>query len=131
MNALYGRGKQKFLEGSIHWLTDDFKAVLVSAAYTAQLATHEYLDDLTGVVSTSSNLDGKTSTLGVADCNDITFDDVTGDLCTHLVVYRDTGNAATSPLIVHIDQAIGLPVYPNGGDIVVVVDGGSSKLFAL
>ena len=38
-------------------------------------------------------------------------------------MYRDTGSPATSPLIVHVDSAqAGLPVYPNGGDVVCVVD---------
>jgi hypothetical protein len=47
------------------------------------------------------------------------------------VIYKDTGTAATSPLIAYIDTATGLPVTPNGGDITVTWDNGSNKIFKL
>jgi hypothetical protein len=133
-NALYGKGRQKFLEGGIAWLTDNIKAVLVDAAdYTVSINTHEFLSDITapGRVATSGNMSTKTSTLGVADVADFTFTAVTGDPSEVIVFYKDTGSAATSPLIAYIDTATGLPVTPNGGDINVQIDNGSNKLFAL
>jgi hypothetical protein len=133
-NALYGKGRQKFLEGTFHWLTDDFKAVLVDLAdYTLQIDVHEFLSDIPAGarVATSGILGTKTSTLGVADAANATFSAVTGDVSEAIVVYKDTGDAATSPLVAYIDSATGLPVTPNGGDITVQWDDGANKIFKL
>ncbi len=133
-NALYDKGRQKFLEGAIDWLTDDIRAVLVdSADYTADLAAHEFLSDVPvgARVATSGNFTGKTSTAGVADAADVTFTAVTGDPSEVLLIYKWTGSDATSPLIARIDTATGLPVTPNGGNINVVWDNGPNKIFKL
>ena len=133
-NALYDLGRQKALEGSIAILTDDIKCVLVDVGdYTVNLVTDEFLSDVpaAGRVATSSNLASKTSTLGVFDAADITFTTVTGDESEALVIYKDTGAAATSPLIAYIDTATGLPISPNGGNINVVWPSGSDKIYKL
>lgn len=133
-NALYDKARQKFLEGSIHYLTDDIKVALVdSAEYTPDLENDEFLDDINGdaIVATSGNLGNKTSTAGVADADDITFEGVTGDQAELLIVYKDTGVAGTSPLIAKIDTATGLPITPNTGDITVQWDSLSNKIFKL
>lgn len=135
-NALYDHGRQAFLEGGVAWLTDNIKAILVDTAdYTANLSTDQYLSAISGhtgaVVATSSNMTTKTSTAGVADCDNFAFATVTGDPSEAIVFYKDTGTASTSPLIAYIDTATGLPVTPNGGDINIVIDSGSDKLFKL
>jgi len=133
-NALYDKGRQKFLSGDLDWDAHDIKAVLVdSADYTPDLANDEFLSAIAvgGRVATSANLSGKTVTAGVADAADVTFSAVTGDPCEYVVIYRDTGDAATSPLIARIDTATGLPVTPNGGDITVTWDSGANKIFKL
>lgn len=128
---MYAKAKQKLWEAGLNWPSQDFKAVLLSSAYTADMAVHEFLDDLAGVVATSPNLDDKSCTNGILDCGDITFTSVTGSTCTQMVIYRDTGVPGTSPLVSHHSNEVGLPAYPNGGNIVVVVDSGSNKLVAL
>lgn len=133
-NALYDKGREKFLTGAINWSSDSIKAVLVDAAdYTVNLSTHEFLSDITagGRVATSAAFSSKTTTAGVADAADITFTAVSGDPSEALVIYKDTGSAATSPLIAYLDTATGLPVTPNGGDITVTWDNGSNKIFKL
>ena len=133
-NALYGKGREKFLNGDIDWANDDIKAVLVdTATYSVSIDSDEFLDDIPAGerVATSANLGTKTSTLGVADAADFTFSTVTGDVCEALVIYKDTGDVETSPLIAYIDTATGLPITPNGADITVTVDSGANKLFKL
>ncbi len=133
-NALYDKGREGFLDGSIDWDTDNIKVVLVDAAdYTVDLVNHDNLDDIPAAarVATSANLASKTVTGGVADAADITFTAVTGDVCEALVIYKDTGVESTSRLIAYIDTATGLPVTPNGGDINVVWDSGVNKIFKL
>jgi hypothetical protein len=132
-NALYDKGRQAFLEGSIAWLTDNIKAVLVTSGYTPSTGTDQFLSDVPGGdrVATSGNLASKTSTSGVADAADLTFTAVSGSAVAYAVLYKDTGTAGTSPLILIIDTATNLPVTPNGGDITVQWDNGANKIFKL
>lgn len=133
-NALYDKGRQKFLEGAINWLTDTVKVLLVDTGlYTVNLATHEFLSDVPAGarVGTAQTLASKTSTAGVADAADVTFNTVTGNSVEALVIYKDTGVESTSPLIAYIDTATGLPITPNGGNINVVWDNGANKIFKL
>jgi hypothetical protein len=119
-NVLYDTGRNAFLRGEVAWQTDAIKAVLVDLAdYTPNLATHQFLSDipLAARVATSANLTGKTTVAGVADAADPVFAGATGDQAEVIVLYKDTGTATTSQLIVYIDTATGLPVTPNTGDI--------------
>ena len=61
----------------------------------------------------------------------MTFTDVTGASIEAIIIYSDTGTEATSPLIAYIDTATGLPITPNGGDIIVTWDNGANKIFKL
>ncbi|MBA7692617.1 hypothetical protein ES703_101184 [subsurface metagenome] len=133
-NELYDAGREGFLDGSIDWDTDDIRAILIDVAdYTVDLAADDNLDDIPAAarVAVSGPLTGKTVTDGVADADDVTFSEVTGDECEALVLYKHTGTESTSRLIAYIDSATGLPVTPNGGDIKVEWDNGSDKIFRL
>jgi len=133
-NALYDKGREGILDGSIGWATDNIKALLVDTAlYTVNLATHANLSDIAAGarIATSANLSGKTSLLGVADANDPTFTSVTGATVEAVVLYKDTGTAGTSRLLAYIDTATGLPVTPNGGDITVQFASSTNKIFKL
>ena len=133
-NALYGLGRQAFLEGAIPWLTANIKVYLVDVAdYTVAIDTHDFADDVAtvGKVATSGNLASKTSSLGVANAAGVTFTAVTGDPSEALIIWRDTGTQSTSQLICYIDTATGLPVTPNGGDITITWDTGANKIFKL
>jgi hypothetical protein len=134
-NSLYDKGRESFLNGEIDWTDHDIKAVLVqtSGGYTVDLANHQYLSSISAGyrVATSANLASKTTTAGVADAADVTFSAVTGATVGAAVIYRDTGDADTSPLIAYIDTATGLPVTPNGGNLTITWDSGANKIFKL
>ena len=133
-NALFDKARQRFLEGQFNWNTDTIKAALVdTGTYTVNLSAHEFLSDIgTGArISTSGAFTGKATTGGAADANDITFTSVTGASIEAIVLYKDTGTDSTSPLIAFIDTATGLPITPNGGDIIVTWDNGANKIFKL
>lgn len=133
-NALYDKGRQAFLEGGIAWLTDNIKAVLVdTGAYTPDIANHQFLADIAAGarISTSGNFTTKTSATGVADADDAAFSSVPNTSIEALVIYQDTGSAATSKLIAYIDVATGLPVQTNLGSITVLWDNGPNKIFKL
>ena len=133
-NALFDKARQRFLEGQFNWNTDTIKAVLVdTGTYTVNLSAHEFLSDIgTGArISTSGTFTGKSTAGGAADANDVTFTSVTGASIEAIVLYKDTGTDSTSPLIAFIDTATGLPITPNGGDIIVTWDNGPNKIFKL
>ena len=133
-NALFDTARERFLEGQFLWTTDTIKAVLVdSGTYTVNLSSHEFLADVgAGArIATSSAFTGKAVTGGAADANDVTFSSVSGASIEAIILYKDTGVDATSPLIAYIDTATGLPITPNGGDIIVTWDNGPNKIFKL
>lgn len=133
-NALYDKGREGFLDGSINWASDTIKAVLVDTGlYTVNLATNANLSDIpSGArISTSPALTSKTVTAGVADAGDVTFSSVSGATVEAVVLYKDTGTASTSRLITYIDTGTGLPITPNGGDIVTAWSNGANKIFKL
>lgn len=131
-NTLYDFARQRFLEAQINWMTDTVKCILVdTGAYTPQTAVHQYLSDIptSARIAGPVTLTGKATTGGAADASDCTFTAVSGASIEAIIIYIDTGAEATSPLIAYIDTATGLPITPNGGDIIVTWDNGTNKIF--
>ncbi len=121
-NAFYTPFLKKLLDADIDFLVDDIKVVLVDLADYTFSAAHEFLSDVPAGarVATSGNLASKTTTGGVFDAADATFTAATGDQSEALIIYKDTGVAATSALIRFIDTGItGMPITPSGADITV------------
>lgn len=131
-NTLYDFARQRFLEAQINWMTDTVKVILVdTGAYTPQTAIHQFLSDIptSARIAGPVTLTSKATTGGAADAADCTFVSVTGNSIEAIIIYADTGVEATSPLIAFIDTATGLPITPNGGDIIVTWDNGTNKIF--
>lgn len=129
-NTLYDKGREAFLAGDADWDANTIKVSLLSSSYTFSQA-HDFYDDLSGVVATSSALGSKTVTSGVADAANVTFSAVSGSQVTQFVIWVDTGVAGTSRLLVYFDTASNLPVTPNGGDITIQWSDGADKIFKL
>lgn len=131
-NTLYDAARQRFLEAQINWMTDTIKVILVStSAYTAQVGVHQYLSDVASSARIAGpvTLTSKATTGGAADAADCTFVSVSGNSIGAIIIYVDTSVESTSPLIAYIDTATGLPITPNGGDIIVTWDNGTNKIF--
>lgn len=131
-NTLYDNSRQLFLEGGINWLTDTIRCLLVNAAnYTVNVSGHLHLSDISSSarVTNPVTLTSKATTGGAADAADVTFTSVTGLTVNSIVIVKDSGSEATSPLIAYIDTATGLPLTPNGGDVIVTWDNGTNKIF--
>ena len=61
-----------------------------------------------------------TVAVGVFDAADVTFDTITGDAADFLTLFKFDATPANAPLIVTWDSVTsGLPVIPNGGNIIV------------
>jgi hypothetical protein len=130
-NALYPKWKEAIAQNTANSsLTGTVKVALVDAGTYTYSAAHEFQSSLTGVVGTAQTIGTKTYTNGVFDGGDVTFTAVTGASCEALVIYIDTGSAATSRLVAYIDTGVtNLPVTPNGGDITVTWN--ASGIFAI
>lgn len=119
-NALYDTGRDAFLTSGVNVGSDNIKAALVTAAYTANMSTDQFYSSVSAnVVGTPVQLTSITHTAGVLKAANTTFTAVSGSQVTQIVIYKDTGTASTSQLIARIDTATGLPVTPNGGNITI------------
>lgn len=132
-NALYVKGKEKILSAAINFSTDTLKVRLVKNTYAQNLTTDEFITSVTAITGTTDQtLGGKSVTGGVFDANDATFTAVpAGETSEGVVIYKDTGTPATSPVIAYIDTITGFPLATNGGDITIQWDNGAYKIFSL
>lgn len=129
-SALYPIGKKAILDADVDLLADTIKAALLDTDTVGYNAAHDFYDDISaGVIGTPQTLASKTTTGGVFDAADVVFTGVSGATVEAIVIYKDTGSAATSQLIAFIDTATGLPVTPNGGDITIAWH--ASGIFAI
>lgn len=133
-SAIYPKAKQSFLSQSpsIDLDSGTIKVALVSTSDYTYSAAHQYKSSVTSYgASTDQTLGSIAVTDGVFDADDATFTSVavdSGKAANAVVIYQDSGSAATSPLIAYID---GFSVTPNGGNINVVWDNGANKIFKL
>lgn len=132
-NKLYPKFKQGLLSGQFNLPTDTLKVVLVDTADYTYSDAHQYLADVPVAAreEISAALTAKTVTDGVFDADDVSFALASGDPSEALILYKDTGDPATSPLMAYIDTATGLPIILNGGPVNVVWPVGASRIFAL
>lgn len=132
-NAIYPKYKETILGAATNTnlLTGTVKVALVDTGTYTYSSTHQFFSSVTGVVGTPQTIGAtKSVTNGVFDGADVTFTGVTGNSVEALVIYVDTGSAATSPLVAFIDTGVtNLPVTPNGGDISITWN--ASGIFAL
>lgn len=121
-SAIYPKYKEAILQATANSsLTGTVKVALVdTGAYTYNSA-HEFYSSLTGIVGPAQAsqpvLASKTYVNGLFDAADVTFTAVSGVSIEAVVIYIDTGSAATSRLVAFIDQFTA--VTPNGGDITI------------
>jgi hypothetical protein len=132
-NALYPKWKEQLLQftANNNLSAGTVKVALIdTGTYTYNSADQFFSSASSASVGTPQTIGSKTFTNGVFDGADVTFTAVTGNSVEALIIYVDTGNAATSPLVAYIDTSVtGLPVTPNGGDISITWN--ASGIFAL
>jgi len=113
-DVVFNSFKTELLKSSIDFESDAFKVMLVTSAYTPDPVAHAFIDDVTNEVSgvgytaggesladlevTQDDVDNE----GVFDANDVVWNAST-ITARGAVIYKDTGDPATSPLIAYID----------------------------
>lgn len=135
-NTVYAKFKENLLAGNVNFS--------LSAAVVKVWACNTLTYDSTDVYISNTNisassgvfkstaLTGKTFTNGTFDAADKTLTAVAASASstiTALVVYISNGGSASNPVVAFIDTGTGVPVTPNGGDIIIQWNG--SGIFSL
>jgi hypothetical protein len=129
-SGLYDKGRDAILNGDIDWTADTIKVALVTASYTPDLANDQFYSSASAAaVGSPMTLANKTSSAGVADADDVTSAALpSGSTIVAAVMFKDTGDASTSPLIAKIDL-VSTPT--NGGVVSLVWSNDGNKIFKL
>ena len=114
--SFYGHYFIKALNKEIGWATDTIKCMLCTSSYVPDKNNHIYKSDVTNEISGSTGyaaggftLSNKTisydtnSSKAILDADDISVANVTINNARYAVLYADTGNPETSPLIGYFD----------------------------
>ncbi len=137
-NALFDIYKEAMLGGGNHGGTlidltsNTIKVALIdTGTYDPTPTTDEDIADLSPDprVGTDVTLGTISVTNGTFDAADSTFTSVSGNSVEELLIFKSTGTPADDVLLVTFDTATGLPVTPNGGDI--VIQWNASGIFSL
>jgi hypothetical protein len=119
MNGVFDTARQAFLGGTLSWSSASIKAILVSAGYTPNFATDQFLSTVvTGnrVVPYASalTLANKTIVGGVADADDLVFPNVTtGQTAQAVVIFAEGGADTNSQMIAYLDGRFRLTISAN------------------
>ncbi|SRR6266403_1722218 len=101
-----------------------YVALVNTSSYTYS-ASHQFYSSLAGVVGTDQQITSPAATNGTFSGANVTFTSVTGSTVGALVLYRKNAGANTTwRLVMYEDTSVtGLPVTPNGGNIVITWNG--------
>jgi hypothetical protein len=129
-SGLYDKARNSFLDSGIDWVNDTIKVALVSASYTADMANDEFYSTISAaVIGDPIEITNRSTSAGVANGDPVTSGNLsTGSTVTQVVIYKDTGDASTSPLIARLDLS---PIPTNGGTVKITWDTATNKIFRL
>lgn len=132
MSKLYPNGKLALETAAINLLSDPIYVAMVDITHYTYSDNDQFFSSVAAaVVGTPAQLTGPSCSVpvpGVFSSGNVLFPTVTGNPFGALVIYKNTGNNLSSPLIAYIDGVSGTP---NGGDIVVAWDTGPFRIFSL
>ena len=105
----------------INLINDDIRILITNASYTPNLDADHYVSDITSgaITQRSGTLSGRSFSGRYLMASNITMSLVpAGAADLRVILYKNTGTDSTSTLLCDYDSAGGLPVTPNGGDLV-------------
>jgi hypothetical protein len=133
-NAWYPFGKAEVARGNIDLLADDIRVIFIDTGDETYNAADQDIADIAagamvGAGGGNAGSDGvalasKTiSDTAVFDAADTTITSVTGDEFEACLIYKWTGTAGTSTLIMWIDTGTGMTQPPDGGNVNITWNG--------
>ena len=115
MSTMYLKGIEQIMLGSIALESDTIKLKYMATTYTPAPTTENWLSDVSASEASGAptlTLAGKDVRIDTSnsrvefDANDVTSSTIT-TTTNKFIIYKDTGSAATSPLIACVDIAEG------------------------
>lgn len=134
MNDLYPKARSAFARGEINWEGDDFLLLALQGATYDETA--EFADELDGTTVDSAAMAGMAVLEGgVCDADNTTLTGVAvGETVEALVVVKDTGSLATSPVVAWIDtndDTTPISVEGDGSAITINWSEAANRVFRL
>ena len=127
----FPKGAEKVLVGALSFSADVIKVVLLPDGYVVDPA-HEFLADVGTTIGTAQALTTKSISGGVFSADDSNFDALAaGSTVGAALIFKDTGSAATSPLLMCITDVVGLPLATNGSGLALRWSRGAAKIVSL
>lgn len=127
-NAVYPIWKQELMQGTANTsLGGTVKVSLIDTGSYTYSAAHDFWNDASAAaVGTPQTLGSKTFVAGVFKAAAVTWTGLSGASVEAMIVFIDTGTSSTSYLVAYIDSSQtgspGLPLTPNGGNVVYTPD---------
>lgn len=120
-NQVFTPAKQDILTANLDLGTVQLAAMLIDSASYVVNQAHQYVSDIpAAAVVASANILNAAVADGSVTADNVLLDNVpAGPACEAIVIYENTGVDATSRLVTYIDTGTGLPVTPDGTDLVV------------
>lgn len=121
-NALYDKGRDGFLVGSVNWMTGTVVPYLVSS-YAVSLSGDTFLSDIPAAAwrARGTYIPSRGHIAGIASAASAMVIPAVGSggaaTAVAVVLVQETGASQTSLLIAYMDTMSGLPFVPNGGDV--------------
>lgn len=126
MSTLYLKGLEQIFLGNVALESDTIKLKYMATTYTPAPTTENFLSDVSAseasgaptetLASVDVRIDAANSRIEI-DAADVTETGIT-TTTNKFIIYKDTGNAATSPLIACVDITEGT-LSPIGGTLAI------------
>lgn len=125
------KGAEKVFSGGINFAADNLKVALLADTY-APNDSHEFLPDFGTRIGADQVLAGKSIAGGVFDAYDADFGALaSGSNIGSAILYKDTGNPATSPVIMRFADIVGFPMATNNGGVQLQWSNGAARIVGL
>lgn len=127
----YPKGSEKVLGGQVNLMADTINVALLPSSYAPD-PSHEFLADLGELIGPVLTLTGKSVTGGVFDADDADFGTLAaGKTVGSAVVFKNGGTPATSPVLMHVTDIVGMPIGTNGAGLLLQWSNGAAKIVSL
>ena len=131
-NKLYKSFKSALLSGvNFDWANDTFKVGLIESGDYAFDENHQFLSDVPAVLL-EANLTAVSQVENSVGANPVSVaNSLFGRTVSSLILYRDSGDPATSELIAFFDTGAGLPLFLQGSDVSINWPESGARIFTL
>lgn len=128
-NALYPKFLEKLWKAEIDTDVDTFRVALVTSSYTYS-DTHEFFSSITNVLGVA-DLTVTSITNGILDLADVDVTGLSAGDPNAAIVYKWTGAAGTSPVMLYFDEGSGFDQDPQGGVRIIWPNDVNARVFPL